>query len=238
MSTVLITGTNRGIGLGLVRHYAEDGWDVIACCRNPAGAEALNELANASEGRIRVEALDLSDHGSIDTLAQKYDGQPVDILINNAAVVGPRDPNMEQIYRQKFGTIDYDAWMDVFRINTMGPLKVMEAFASNIDLGQEKKIIAISSSMSSNGENLSPVYLYSSCKAALNRVMTMTASSLKERGVIAVALCPGHVRTDLGGEQAAVSVDESASGLREVIANLTMARTGTFTRFDGETVPW
>jgi len=238
MSTVLITGTNRGIGLGLVRHYAEDGWDVIACCRNPAKAEALTELASASEGRIRVEALDLADHASIDALALKYDGQPIDILINNAAVVGPRDPNMEQIYRQKFGTIDYEAWTDVFRINTMGPLKVMEAFAKNIELGKEKKIIAISSSMSSNGENLSPVYLYSSCKAALNRVVTMTANSLKEKGIAVAAFCPGHVRTDLGGEQAAVSVDESAAGMRKLASELTMNKTGTFTRYNGETVPW
>ena len=238
MSTVLITGTNRGIGLGLVRSYAADGWDVIACCRNPDSADDLNEIAKLTGGRVHVERLDLADHDIINALAEKYACHSIDVLINNAAVVGPRDPNLEQIYRQKFGTIDYEAWIDVFRINTMGPLRVMEAFADNVASGDEKKIIAISSSMSSNGENLSPVYLYSSCKAALNRVVTMTAKSLEDKGIIVVAFCPGHVRTDLGGDQAAVSVDESVSGMRSLIANLTMDKTGTFTRFDGEAVPW
>lgn len=237
MPTVLITGTNRGIGLGLVRHYSEAGWRVIAACRNPSAAVDLAVIAQAND-EVVVERIDLENHETIDALAEKYAGVPIDVIINNAATVGPRDPNMEQIYRQKFGSLDYDAWGTVFRINTMGPAKVAEAFVSNLELSEQRKLVNISSSMGSITLGLSPVYLYNSAKAALNRVTSMLAVDLRDRGIICVAFCPGHVRTDLGGADAAVSVDESVSGMRKLISELTMDDTGTYTRYNGETVPW
>lgn len=238
MPTVLVTGANRGIGLEFVRQYASEGWNVIACCRTPGKAEQLTELASQYNGRVRLETVDLDDHSTIDALAQKYSGQPIDVLINNAATVQPRDPNMEQIYRQQFGTIDYDAWAQVFRINTMGAAKMAESFVANLKLGAQKKLVSVSSSMGSIELNLTPVYLYNSSKAALNRVISMMAVDLKKEGVIAVSFCPGHVKTDLGGPTAAVTVDESVGGMCSLIARLTMKDTGTYTRYNGETVPW
>lgn len=238
MPTVLVTGANRGIGLEFVRQYASEGWDVIACCRTPDKAEQLTELADQYDDHIHLETVDLDDHATIDALAQQYSGKPIDVLINNAATVQPRDPNMEQIYRQKFGTLDYEAWAQVFRINTMGAAKMAESFVANLKLGDQKKLVSVSSSMGSIGLNLSPVYLYNSSKAALNRVVSMMAADLKDEGIIAVSFCPGHVKTDLGGPTAAVTVNESVGGMRALISRLTIKDTGTYTRYNGETVPW
>lgn len=238
MPTVLVTGANRGIGLEFTRQYASEGWDVIACCRNPDGAKQLIELAGQYDGHVRLETVDLDNHATIEALAEKYAEHPIDVLINNAATVQPRDPNMEQIYRQQFGTIDYDAWAQVFRINTMGAAKMAESFVGSLKLGSQKKLVSVSSSMGSIELNLTPVYLYNSSKAALNRVVSMMAVDLKKEDIIAVSFCPGHVKTDLGGPTAAVTVDESVGGMRSLIAGLTMKDTGTYTRYNGETVPW
>jgi NAD(P)-dependent dehydrogenase (short-subunit alcohol dehydrogenase family) len=238
MPAVLITGTNRGIGLGFVRHYAEDGWDVIACCRNPSAAVDLMKTADQSGGRVQIESLDIADHASVDALAKKYAGKPIDVLINNAGVSGPRDPNREQLYRQRFGTIDYEAWEDVFRINTMGPLKVAEAFVDNVAASEGKKIVTLSSTMGSIQEGTMPVFLYGSSKAAVNKVVAMMATDLKQRGIIAVIFCPGHVKTELGGADATVEVDDSVAGMRKMIAALTLDDSGSYTRYNGETVAW
>ena len=238
MPAVLITGTNRGIGLGFVRHYAEDGWDVIACCRNPSAAVDLMKTADQSGGRVQIESLDIADHASVDALAKKYAGKPIYVLINNAGVSGPRDPNREQLYRQRFGTIDYEAWEDVFRINTMGPLKVAEAFVDNVAASEGKKIVTLSSTMGSIQEGTMPVFLYGSSKAAVNKVVAMMATDLKQRGIIAVIFCPGHVKTELGGADATVEVDDSVAGMRKMIAALTLDDSGSYTRYNGETVAW
>lgn len=238
MSTVMVTGANRGIGLEFVRQYADQGWEVIACCRDPLSAKVLIETVDQYNDQVHIEGLDLGDHAGIDALAAKYKGKPIDVLINNAATVQPRDPNMEQIYRQKFGTLDYEAWGEVFRINTMGAAKVAESFIENLEAGQQKKIISISSSMGSIEMKLTPVYLYNSSKAALNKVVSMMAIDLEARGILSVAFCPGHVQTDLGGPTAAVTVAESVGGMRSLIAKMTMKDTGTYTRYNGEAVPW
>jgi len=242
MPTVLITGANRGIGLGFVRQYATEGWEVIACCRSPQSADDLNALATQSATsngcRVQVEQMDVADHASVDALARKYAGKPMDVLINNAGVPGPRGDNREFIFKQMFGTIDYAAWDDVFRINTMGALKVSEAFAENVAASAEKKIVAVSSTMGSIQEGTMPVFIYGSSKAASNWVVSMMAHELKDRGIIAMTFCPGHVRTDMGGPEAPVEVEDSVSGMRKIIAGLTLDDTGSFKRFDGETVAW
>ena len=109
MITIFITGSNRGIGLEFVRQYAADGAEVIATCRNPSEAHDLQEIANASDGRVLIEQLDVMDPENIKVLAKKYEGKPIDILINNAGVIGPRDPNRERLKEQFFGTLNYDA---------------------------------------------------------------------------------------------------------------------------------
>ncbi len=238
MPTVLITGANRGIGLGFVRHYAEDSWTVIACCRNPHGADDLNEIAKQSSGRVQVEQMDVANHSSVNALAIKYTGKPIDVLINNAGVSGPRGDNRELMYKQMFGTIDYSAWDDVFRVNTMGSLKVSEAFIDNVAASADKIIVTLSSTMGSVQEGTMPVFLYGSSKAASNWVVSMMANELKERGIIAVTFCPGHVKTAMGGPEAPVEVDDSVAGMRKMIAGLTLDDTGSFKRYTGDTVAW
>ncbi|MBL8202306.1 MAG: SDR family oxidoreductase [Chromatiales bacterium] len=238
MTVVLITGASRGLGLELTRQYAADGATVLATCRDPAGAGELRALAARHPATIRVEALDVTDHGAIDALAAKYRGQPVDILINNAGDIGPRDPARSRIHEQHFGTINYAEWRRVLEINTLSPAKVAEAFVEHVAASGRKLMVFVSSTTGSNVEGIYPTFAYCSSKAALNKVVTMLAIALKPRGISCAAVCPGYVRTKLGGDAALLGVEESITGLRRVIAGLDLSRTGTFTRYNGETIPW
>jgi NAD(P)-dependent dehydrogenase (short-subunit alcohol dehydrogenase family) len=238
MITTFVTGSSRGIGLEFVRQYAADGAEVIATCRNPAEARDLQELANVYDGRVLIDQLDVTDSVSVSALARKYKGKPIDILINNAGIPGPRGPNNEKLNDQRFGTLNYDAWLDVININTLGPIRVAEAFVENVALGNEKKIVTLSSTMGSIQEMPYPIFLYSTSKTALNKAISILAVALKERDIIAALFCPGHVKTDLGGEGASVEVKDSVAGLRELFSRLTMADSGTYTRYNGETVAW
>ena len=238
MQTIFVTGSNRGIGLEFVRQYAAAGARVIATCRNPEQADDLQALANASAQTVIVERLDVTDAESIGVLAQKYAGEPVDILINNAGAPGPRGPNNEKLGDQKFGSLNYDAWLDLVNVNTLGPVRVAEAFVENVALGHEKKIVTLSSTMGSIQEMPYPVFLYSTSKTALNKAISILAVALRDRGIIAALFCPGHVKTDLGGEGASVEVEDSVAGLRQLFSRLTMDDTGTYTRYNGVTVAW
>ena len=238
MITIFVTGSNRGIGLEFVRQYAADGAEVIASCRNPSEAHELQNIANASDGRVLLEKLDVVDPESIAVLAQKYSGKPIDILINNAGVIGPRDPNRERLKEQFFGTLNYDAWQDVMNVNALGPIRVAEAFIENVASSTEKKIVMLSSTVGSIEEGPHPVFIYSTSKTALNKAVSVLAVALQDRGIIAALFCPGHVNTDLGGEDADVEVEDSVAGLRELIFGLTMDDSGTFTRYNGEIVAW
>jgi len=236
VATVLVTGANRGLGLEFVRQYAKDGWNVLACCRYPKDAQELQALAAVPEHHIAVECLDVTDHAAIDTLADLYHAQPIDLLINNAGIVGPL-PLRDHIIKQRFGTMDYELWEEVLRTNAIGPIKIAEAFVENVALSDEKKIICLSSRVGSNVEGDVPAFSYGSSKAALNKAVTLLAQVLRERGIIAAVLCPGHAKTRLGvgGD---VEVEDSVTGMRRVIADLTLERTGTFTRYNGDNIPW
>jgi NAD(P)-dependent dehydrogenase (short-subunit alcohol dehydrogenase family) len=238
MQTIFVTGSNRGIGLEFVRQYAAAGARVIATCRNPEQADDLQALANASAQTVVVERLDVTDTESIGVLAQKYAGEPVDILINNAGAPGPRGPNNEKLGDQKFGSLNYDAWLDLVNVNTLGPVRVAEAFVENVALGHEKKIVTLSSTMGSIQEMPYPVFLYSTSKTALNKAISILAVVLRDRDIIAALFCPGHVKTDLGGEGASVEVEDSVAGLRQLFSRLTMDDAGTYTRYNGVTVAW
>ncbi len=238
MSTVLITGSSRGIGLEFVKQYAADGASVIATCRNPESAQDLRAIAKDFGDTVSIEQLDVTDAGSISTLAKKYHGQPIDILINNAGVSGPRGPNGEHIHQQAFGTLNYGAWLDVFDANTLGPLRVAEAFVDNVAASDEKKIVTLSSTMGSIVESTMPAFHYSTSKAALNKAISLLAGAVKERGIVAAAYCPGHVKTELGGQGATLEPEESVAGLRNLFSNLTMEGAGTYTRYNGETIAW
>ena len=237
MPTVLITGANRGLGLEFTRQYAADGWHVIACCRQPADADELNALA-AENSEIVVEQLDVNDFAAIDALAEKYQGKPIDILLNNAGIIGPL-PIAENIERQHFGSMDYGVWEEVIHTNTFAPLKMAEAFLENVADSEQKKIINISSTVASITEMTIPGVAYASSKSALNRAMTIVASQVKDRGVIVAMYCPGYVKTRMDAfGYAMVEIPESIAALRPMIAALTIEQTGSYTGHDGRTIGW
>jgi NAD(P)-dependent dehydrogenase (short-subunit alcohol dehydrogenase family) len=237
MPTILITGANRGLGLEFTRQYAADGWRVIACCRKPESADELNELA-ASNDSVVVEQLDVNDFSAIDALAQKYAGQSIDVLLNNAGIIGPI-PIAENIERQSFGSMEYDVWAEVLRTNTFAPVKMAEAFLENVAGSEQKKIVNISSTVGSITEMAIPGLAYASSKSALNRVMTIIAGQVKERGVIVAMYCPGYVKTRMDAfGYATVDIPDSIAALRPMIADLTIEQTGSYTGHDGRTIGW
>jgi len=231
MPTVLITGASRGIGLEFVRQYVADGWRVLACCRTPASADELTALAAASDGRISVHALDVDDPDSVAALKSEVGAMPLDVLVNNAGVLGQR--------HARRGDLDYGAWGDCLRTNVMGPMRIAEALADNVVAGTEKKLVTISSRMGSIGLNAAPdSIVYRSSKAAVNMVMKCLANDLGGQGVIVTCFHPGWVRTDMGGSAADVGVDESVAGMRAVIAGLGPNDNGGFRNYDGKPLEW
>ncbi len=237
MPTALITGANRGLGLEFTRQYLEDGWRVIACCRNPDQADDLKALAQSS-GELVIEKLDVTDFDAIDALGRKYEGQPIDLLLNNAGIIGAF-PIAEKISTQHFGSIDYDLWVEVLRTNTFAPVKMAEVFVENVAASDQKKIVTISSSVGSISEMTIPGIPYASSKTALNRAMTIIASQLKDRGIIVAMFCPGYVKTRMDAfGYAMVEIGDSISALRPMIAELTIEKTGSFTGHDGRTIGW
>lgn len=238
MATVFITGASRGIGLEFVRQYAEAGDRVIATCRRPEAAPELAALAARFPGQVRVAALDVTDHAAVDALAADLAGQPIDILINNAGDIGPRDPDGTRLVEQRIGTLNYAEWRRVLDVNMLAPVKVAEALLPNVAAGTRPRLVFVSSTTGSNVEGRYALFAYCSSKAGLNKSVTMLALALGDRGITCLAVCPGHVRTALGGAGAVLEVAESVRGLRAVIAAAGPAQNGAFLRYDGTPVAW
>jgi len=238
MPTALITGANRGLGLEFARQYAREGWRVMACARSP-DAPALRALAEESGSRVSVHALDVTDGAAVAALAVALSGQPVDVLLNVAGVIGGGREPAAGGGRQRFGAQDYEDWKHVLDVNVLGPMRMAEAFIGHLEAGEQKKIVSLTSRMGSIADNTSGgYYVYRSSKAALNAVVKSLAIDLAPRGIIAVPIHPGWVRTDMGGPSAPLSVEDSAAGIREVIAGLAPADSGRFLRHDGSELPW
>jgi NAD(P)-dependent dehydrogenase (short-subunit alcohol dehydrogenase family) len=231
MKTVLVTGANRGLGLEFARQYAADGWQVFAGCREPDAARELRALVSDSGGRIRVLPLDVTDAKSVRTAADAVGSEPIDLLLNNAGVGGPRDETL--------GSLDYGAWQRVLDVNTLGPMRVTEAFLEHVARGREKKIVTITSGMGSLADNTSGgSYAYRSSKAAVNMVMRSLAMDLAPRGIICVVMNPGWVRTDMGGPRARLSPAQSIGEMRAVIEALKQDDSGKFLNHTGKPYPW
>ena len=232
METTLITGANRGIGLEFSRQLAEDGWCVLACSRNLEKSDSLNKLAAEYPEQITLYALDVADHGQIKKLSQTLANKPIDLLINNAGV-------FPDINDRSFGQTDYDAWAYAFLVNTMAPLKMAEAFITQITQSNRKIIVTITSKMGSVADNgRGGSYIYRSSKSAVNMVVKSIAIDLESNGIISVLLHPGWVRTDMGGPSGLISVEQSVSGMLSVIREVTSADSGKFIAFDGKIIPW
>lgn len=229
MSNIMITGANRGIGLELVRQYAGVGDSVFAFCRTPKTADALNTLAKQSDGRVTVHAMDVGDEQSIRAAAEAIGDRSIDILINNAGIRGGKTQSLDQI--------DTADWLEAFKVMAIGPFRVVQAFLGNLKKAADPKVMTVTSQLGASTWPMGGSYAYASAKAAVNRVMITMALDLK--GEVTVALVhPGWVRTDMGGSNADLSVEESARGIRKVIASLTRADTGKFYKWNGEIHPW
>ena len=222
--TVLITGANRGIGLELARQYTEAGWQVIGTARKPEQAADLRAL------KARVLQLDVTDQQSIDRMADELGDQAVDLLINNAGIF-PRVRTLPDV--------NFDDVTRTFAVNTLGPMRVSRALLSNLRSGQLKQVVNITSRLGSIADNSGGgFYGYRESKAALNMFTRSLANELRADGFICVVVHPGWVQTDMGGASATLTVEESARGIRNVIANLSPDDCGTFWNFDGAPLPW
>lgn len=242
--TVLITGANAGIGLEFTKQYAARGATVIATHRRDKTPDTLAALA-AEYPNIRVERMDVSVRSEIDALAAKLKDLPIDILINNAAIwtIGDRnDPKVRAT--QAFGTLDYDQFELFMRTNVAGPIRVAEAFISQVKAGEQKKIINISSLGGSNSRRArkpDQLFWYRASKAALNSVMRSLTTELQDDGVIVLLFHPGGVRTErlaALGSKSSLAPEESIGDMIAVIDKLTMGDTGKFLYHDGKEAPW
>jgi len=223
--TVLVTGANRGIGLEFARQYAADGWTVIACCRKPQLADALRGLV----GEVDVLPLDLQEETQIRSLATTLKGRSIDLLINNAGLYG----NQEH-----FGTTDTANWLNLFQVNCIAPLHLIERLLPNLTAAKQPKAISISTGMASIGDGpAGGSYAYRTSKTALNMAMANAAADLRGKLILAV-LSPGWVQTDMGGAHAPVKVQDSVAGMRKVIAGLAATDSGKFFNYDGRVLPW
>ena len=224
MTTIMITGASRGLGLEFARQFYNEECRVIATCRSPKNANELNAI-----GDIDVHALDVTDDKSVTTLADKLRGENIDILINNAGVIGQRDG---------FGRIDYDIWAETMDTNVFGPMRVAEAFRDNVMNSEKKQMIFITSRMGSITEAVPNAYVYRSSKAALNMAVKCLSVELEQQGLIAVLFHPGHVQTDMGGQAAPVTPQKSIEGMKNQIVALTHDDNGRFLSYDGHQIPW
>ena len=230
MTTVLITGANRGLGLEFARQYAADGARVFACTRVPGEGNALLDLAAASKGKLTVHPLDVASDASVAHLKAELADQPIDIVINNAGIYGGD--------HQSADDLDYAAWMRTLNVNTLGPARVLQALRPNLVKGRDKKVITVSSGMGSTARHDGAALIYRSSKAALNNVMRGLAIALKTDGLIVVPIHPGWVQTDMGGAHARLTPDRAISSLRKLINDLKPSDSGRYINYDGAEIPW
>lgn len=258
-NTILITGSNRGIGLEFVKQYDHQNWNVIATCRNPNAADNLNNLA-ASSQNINIIAADITEQESINNLYDELDDQPIDILINNAAYLGPPDP-------QKFGKIDFEMFARSFEVNAIGPIRITEKLIDNVRSGDTKKIIFLGSAAGSIGQIAPPVTLYSyrSSKAALHLAVHNLYHELMSENIMVSLINPGLVDTrgflDLKpedpipeeftkivpealirmiqeGKIPMITTYESVTKMMSYIEELTIETKPLFVNCDGTPMPW
>lgn len=219
MPAVLITGTNRGIGLEFARQYAADGWDVIAAAR-----QSSPELESLG---ARIEPLDLTDPEAIAAFAAKIDG-PLDLFIANAGVSHPMETGGAENARD---------WQSMMMVNMIAPFQLATALLPRL-VEARGKAICLSSGMGSIADNNGGWIPYRTSKAALNMAWSCLALDARRDGVTAAALSPGWVKTRMGGAGAEISTEESVGDMRKLIERLTIADTGRFLRRDGSELPW
>jgi len=219
MTTIVITGCNRGIGLQLANQYKDRGDTVIGVCR-----KSNNDVAELG---IRViDGVDVSEAAGASRLKNELDGLPIDVLINNAGI----------LRSDAFGELDYDDMLLQYQVNTLGPLRVTEALVANMQEGS--KVAIVTSRVGSIDDNSSGGnWGYRVSKTAVNMVGTNLMHELKPRGIAVALLHPGLVATEMTGGHG-VAPAESARGLIQRIDELSLATSGTFWHAEGYVLPW
>lgn len=227
MATIAITGAGRGIGLELARQHLDEGDDVIALVRDPAGADKLRALGEQAGGRLTIRQMDVGDDASVKAAAAA-DAGPVDVLYNVAGISGPTDSQIERT--------DWAGFDEAFNVMVKGPLRVTQAFLSRLRDGS--KVINFSSQLGASTWAYPGYEIYAAAKAALNRLMRSYALGVKDRGIIIGLVHPGWVQTDMGGPEGEITPEESARGIRQVTADWTLDKSGDFYKWNGEPHPW
>ncbi len=226
MSTVLITGAARGLGLDFTKQYAAKGWRVLACARKPDGLKGI-------KGDIHHHALEVTDYKGVKALAKELSAEAIDVLICNAGVGGEAGRGT-----QTLGSFDPSAWRHTFEVNTFAPLMMAEAFVEHVARSKQRKLIAITSILGSLANNNGGRYAYRASKTALNMEWSCLAKDLEGKGVICVALHPGWVQTDMGGPTATLTIDQSVPSMVKVIEGLKPSDNGRYISYDGSGLPW
>ena len=230
MATILITGTNRGIGLEFAKQCLARGDRVIATCRDLTAAPELKSLRD-SHGDLDIRQLDVASAESMQEFAQQLEATAIDTFINNAGVYGPSSV--------KFGAIDAQAWVSVLQVNSIAPLILTQLLMPSLRQGKDKKLVYLSSKMGSIADNGGGgSYIYRSSKAALNSAVKSLAIDLEAEGFSAAVLHPGWVLTDMGGPNALIDTKTSVSGMIQVIDKLNPQNSGSFFNYDGSIIPW
>jgi len=226
VSTVLITGAARGLGLDFTKQYAAKGWKIHACARK---FDALRGI----KGDIHHHKLEVTDYKAVTALARELNGEAIDVLVCNAGVGGGREPT-----GQVLGAFDAEEMRRIFEINTLSPLMMAEAFVEHVARSQQKKLVAITSILGSLAHNNGGRYAYRASKAALNMEWNCLAKELGGRGLICVALHPGWVQTDMGGPSATLTIEQSVPSMVRVIEGLKPSDNGRYVSYDGSELPW
>jgi NAD(P)-dependent dehydrogenase (short-subunit alcohol dehydrogenase family) len=228
MAVVLITGANRGIGLALVKAYAGRRDKVFACIRATSDRDDLDAFARAQPNWVEIIEMDVSDPAQIGRVRRKLEAEPIDVLINNAGIGGPE--------RQSAADMDFDGLEETLRVNTLAPLRVALAFLPNVKAARGR-IITVSSQMGATGAS-SDHLAYRVSKQAVNRLMRGLATELKPLGIPVLIVHPGWVKTEMGGEGAQLSPEDSAANLLKLIDKLDIASTGRFLAWNGKELAW
>ena len=236
VSTVLITGSNRNIGLEFVKQFSEKGWRVIATSRSLDSADELIEYSSVHENVI-VEQLDITNDDHLQFLQKKYENEAIDILLNNAGYT----PRYFSSFRGIMG-VDEEATRRSFEVNSIGTMKVIQTFMENIEQSDNGKIVNLSTKAASFKERpeIPMMYSYAMSKAALNSMIRTLSFETNENNIVVVAISPGIVNTTMGmGLMGAIDIDESVSKMMMVIDNLTMEHNGLFLDYeDGRIIDW
>lgn len=230
MATVMITGVSRGIGLELLRQYAQEGWEVIGTCRTKTTAPEATALADEHEC-VSLYELEMTDDAAIASLAECLAGTAIDVLILNAGMLSPNS--------MKLGEIQATDFLKVLEVNVVAQAMCLQAFAPHVAASQRRIIVGMGSFLGSMGCNSDgSLYSYRASKAGLHAIMVSASHDLREQGITAIVMHPGWVQTDMGGENATITTAQSASGMRAVIDGLETKDSGRLLTYAGEELPW